>query len=444
MPVAPPCGDILIVGGGVVGLCCAWHLQTAGMRTIIVDPDQLGRAPSSGNAGHLAIEQVEPLASPAMIRSAWRKLALFGGPVSLRAREVRAWAPFLKAMAQSSGKAQFEAGKLALGSMLAEAMPAWRRLTQALERPDLMIERGHVILWQNARRAAHDIAAWRQADTGTARYHVAGSAELARLAETLRLPLSNALIFENTGQIVDLDALLLTLKQRHEAAGGQFITGLVSAITHRNGRITVMLENGTSLAPAAVLVTAGVGTGRLLAGLGQHVPLIAERGYHIHAVRHDWPADLPPIVFQDRSIIVTRFENGLRIAGFAEFGHPGAAPDPRRWAKLKRHAAQLGIPIHEPLTCWMGSRPTLPDYRPAIGRISNAPNVIYAFGHQHLGLTLAPVTAELVGRLVAGALEPSMVGRLSLARFGRSHMKNGIDDIPQLGRARPPVTRWRR
>ena len=133
------------------------------------------------------------------------------------------------------------------------------------------------------------------------------------------------------------------------------------------------------------------------------MPLIAERGYHLRWQARAWPAELPPLVFEDRSLIVTGFENHVQASSFVEFARFSTPPDPRKWDWLERHIRALGLPVDGGFSRWMGARPTLPDYLPAIGRSRHADNLCYAIGHQHLGLTLAPVTAELITRIVAGA-----------------------------------------
>jgi D-amino-acid dehydrogenase len=105
------------------------------------------------------------------------------------------------------------------------------------------------------------------------------------------------------------------------------------------------------------------------------------------------------VVFEERSMIVTPFRCGLRAASFVEFTRADSRPDPRKWARLRRHVTELGLPFQEPCSEWSGARPTLPDYLPAIGRSRRAANLLYAFAHQHLGLTLAAITGELIAAL---------------------------------------------
>ena len=117
-------------------------------------------------------------------------------------------------------------------------------------------------------------------------------------------------------------------------------------------------------------------------------------------------------------MIVTRFEGGLRAAGFVEYAAVDAPPDPGKWRRLHEHVRQLGIPVHGEPVQWFGARPTLPDYLPAIGRSFRHRNLYYAFGHQHLGLTLAAITGEMVGGLMAGDGGAGSEA-FAIERFGR-------------------------
>ena len=209
------------------------------------------------------------------------------------------------------------------------------------------------------------------------------------------------------------------LDQAFRDAGGVKTVAEIRTVAIEVGRARAILGDGAALDADRIVVAAGVGSAALLRDAEGPIPLIAERGYHIDArlSAEDWPEDLPPVAFPDRSTIVTRFASSLRMTSFTEFAWEGAAPDPRKWAKLERHADDLGLPAGEGRTRWIGCRPTLPDFLPAIGRARAAPNLLYAFGHQHLGVTLSAITGELIAALAADRDPPAPLAPFDLNRF---------------------------
>lgn len=403
---------VAVVGGGIVGRSVALSLARRGEQVVIVDPMHDLSAASWGNAGHIATEQVAPLASPAMVRSVPRRLFALGGALDLPPGQASAWLPFAARLLAASTPKRFAAGSTALRKLLGEAMPAWRRLVAAVGAPRLLREEGHFVTWPDAATAAKGRAAWAAADTGTARIDEASDADLARL-RALSPEVAAAICFTGSGQVGDLNGLAAAL-ERALAAADVTIVRRQATLVRNDDRIEV-----PGVQADRIVVAAGIGSRTLMAVAGHRVPLIAERGYHIRGCADRWPADLPPVVFEDRSIIVTRYAEAVQVAGFVELGRADAPPDPRKWQRLERHVADLALPIAGPFTRWMGARPTLPDYLPAIGRSSRAANLFYAFGHQHLGLTLAPVTGELVADIMAGttpAIDPTP---FALDRFRR-------------------------
>jgi D-amino-acid dehydrogenase len=403
---------IAVIGGGVVGLSCGLRLAGAGHDVTLLDSPDHRDAASWGNAGHIATEQVAPLASAATLRSAAGRLFVGGGALDLPLAGAATWLPFALRMIAASRPARFEKGKLALAALLADALPAWRRLVEAIGAPDLLSDVGHWVMWESAATATAGRSAWAAANTGTARFAEMTAEQHEGLAQITTAPVGGAITFTGTGQVTDLGALANALRDAFCAAGG----------TIRAHDAGLVLGDGRAVVPGLdtdrVLVTAGVRSGPLVEAIGHRAPIIAERGYHVRGTARRWPADLPPIVFEDRSLIVTRFADQVQAASFVEFNATDAPPDPRKWQRLEQHVTELGLPIDGPFRRWMGSRPTLPDYLPAIGRSRRADNLFYAFGHQHLGLTLAPVTAEIIAAMVDDKPERIDMTPFDLERFG--------------------------
>jgi D-amino-acid dehydrogenase len=402
---------LLIIGAGIVGSCCALAMQRAGWQVMLVDPDRDGLAASWGNAGHIATEQVAPLASGSMLRSVPGRLYAFGGPLAVR--RPLALAPWLWRFLKASSAHRFDVGKRALSELMSDALPAWRRCAAALDQPPLIAEDGHWVCWESVRSAARGARAWHAADIGTTTCAALAAEQFARLPAPLRAQLVAGLAFAGSAQISDPAGLRRALAEALEQAGGVRRFDRVGHLRLRDGQVQAIDADDQPLETEHILLCAGARSAELLAGLGLRVPLAAERGYHLQWAEHDWP-DIPPVVFEDRSVLLTRFSGGLRLCGFLEFAHVDDPPDPRKWARLAQHASELQLPVRGTPTRWYGARPTLPDYLPAIGRWRGASNLSYAFGHQHLGLTLAPITAELVAR---GYRDNEWPAQFGLARF---------------------------
>lgn len=387
-------GHIAIVGGGVVGLSVALDLLEAGEAVTVMDGDTEALAASWGNAGHIAVEQIEPLASMKAVRDLPQRLFAFGGPLAFPLSGASAWLPFGLRLLAASRPSRFRKGCEALRPLMEQAMPAWANLVRRIDAADLLRQDGHYVLWHDPKAGVAGQAAWEDADTGAAQVHHATPPELSRLSAVCDKPPAAAIRFSGSGQITDLAALREKLRRTFETQGGRILEGHATLrLVHGKAKIS-------GLEADRIVVCAGVRSRGLMEALGHKVPMIAERGYHIRGDAAGWPEDMPPVVFEERAMIVTRYRDCVQAASFVEFGKVDTPPDPRKWERLERYVTELGLPVRAPFRRWMGHRPTLPDYLPAIGRSTIGTNLYYAFGHQHLGLTLAPITARLVTSMI--------------------------------------------
>lgn len=407
--------NVLVLGGGVVGLNISLQLQSRGLEVTLVEAERQRTAASYGNAGHIAIEQVEPLASMAMVKSAPSRLYSVGGALGLPLAAISTWLPFSWRLLRAARPERFAHGKAALSALMQQAMPAWQRRVADLGRPELLRQDGHFVVWESPETAREKLVGWHKTDTGTATFRAASAAELQELRKLTQRPVAGAIRFENTGQVVDNADMLKTMEDTFLARGGSIIFDRVARLAMDNGVASAVLAGGQTLTANRIVVSSGYWSGELLRPLGLKVPIVAERGYHIQDAHAAWPENMPPVVFEDRSMIVTGFRSGVRAASFVEISRADMPPDAGKWQRLKKHVRELGLAMDTAAAAeWIGIRPTLPDYLPAIGKVRGAANLYYAFGHQHLGLTLAPVTGEIVADMLIDGNEPA---GFSLDRF---------------------------
>lgn len=405
--------SLLVIGGGLIGAASALQLQHAGVRVTLIDPGDTRRGASYGNAGHLGPEQVSPWSTWGNVATAAGRAFGVGGALDFRWRDLALWAPWsLRFLAACDAK-QVAAGRAALSAILSEAVPAWKRIAALAGAPEIVRDHGHVVVWMNRARADAGLKAWAATPVGGVRLREWSAGELARYDGVLRARPAAGLFFEGAGQVRDPQHARDAMLAAFIARGGEIVTGSAARIDE-NARVT--LASGAVREADAVLIAAGAWSRPLMAQLGVAAPLIGERGYSVQSAEHAWPEDLPTTIFEEHSMVISRFTSGLRATSFLEFGDASAAPDARKWARLEAHIRALGVKFGAS-DRWMGPRPTLPDYVPAIGRLERAPKVLYAFGHAHLGLTMCAITSELVLALAQERAAPFDLTPYRIERF---------------------------
>src|SRR5687768_12996757 len=253
-----------VIGGGIVGLSCALALQQRGIATVMFDSAMLPRSASWGNAGHLATEQAEPLASPRSLASLPRRLFWRGGAAAFPPRDIGAWLPFGWRLLRASRPARFVAGTAALKSLLAYALPAWRRLTTAAGCEALLVEDGHYIVWESAAGARAGREHWARSDIGTASFRDLTDDDSSRIGGlTGRIP-ADGLRFSGTGRVRDPGELHESLSRSFVGRGGEIYREGNTSIDRVGSRATLRLQDGETLASDLIVVAAGVGSAALL------------------------------------------------------------------------------------------------------------------------------------------------------------------------------------
>ena len=409
----------LVIGGGLVGVASALRLQTAGFAVTLIDPGDPRRGASFGNIGHIAAEQVSPLASQESLRAIPGRLFGLGGPLDFRWRDVALWGPWALRFIAASDPARHMRGQAALTAILAHALPAWRRLAKLSGGPEVIGRDGHAVVWMCQHAAEQGLRRWTAAATGSAVFRSMSPDDLASYAGIMtRAPIAG-IRFTGTAQVSDPQAVRDLLMAAFKARGGDMVHARVARLSTA-ASVIAHLDGGEVRQAEGALVAAGAWAGHLMRSLGIVAPVIGERGYSVQSAEHDWDETMPPTVFEEESMVVSRFTSGLRASSFVEFGAPDAPGDPRKWRVLEQRLAKLGIRFSSLPDRWVGPRPTLPDYLPAIGRLERDPRILYAFGHQHLGLTMAAITAELMTSLADDQPPAIDLTPFRIERFGRA------------------------
>ena len=365
----------------------------------------------------MATESVFPLASPEVVRGALGYL--LDGDSALRIRPAYALQilPWLVRFAWAARGPGFARGVAAIAALQrTAARDLAQLLEQAGERPLLHLD-GHLVLVERA----ESLQAARAEVEALARHGVHAEwlprAEAAARVPGLGAPIEGAWHYRDTGHVEDPYAVSQAFERGVRAAGGEVIQAEVAAIEGRGDAFTARTSDGRAIDATHVVLACGAWSKALSAQLGYRVPLDTERGYHV-TLPGVSPGFRIPVASFERKAIMTPMSVGLRMTSTVEFGGLALPPDPRRWELIERHLKALvpSLPIAG-ATRWMGYRPSLPDHLPVMGRVPDGRNLFFAFGHQHLGLTLSGVTARIIAAQIAGRDPGVDLAPYSPARF---------------------------
>ncbi len=409
---------VAVVGAGVVGAAIAARLSQEGKRVLLLDRSAPGVAGASfGNAGHIASEHLEPLPSRALLLSFWRDLYAFGGMLDIPLRRAAKILPWARRFAAAAPKQAEHMRHLA--PLVAASVDDWERLLASVGRSELLRRSGHYEVWFGRHAQQRVDERMKAADRLAVSARPASAAWLRMIRSSLgssveRRTGAAALWFPQTAHVLDPLEVVQALVRHAVDRGAQFRRAEVRAIECHDSGVRLHTAEG-ALELTEAIVCAGAWSAGLLAPLGYRVPLEGVRGYHVELPDHAPLCD-STIVYSDDHIVVTPMRGRLRATSFMDFVGLDAPHEARKPARLLARLARLGYQCAGARAPWAGPRPVLPDYLPAIGRIRNAA-VLYAIGHQHIGLTLAAGTAELIAALVAGRTPRQDLAAFDLGRF---------------------------
>ncbi|MCY4264581.1 MAG: FAD-dependent oxidoreductase [Gammaproteobacteria bacterium] len=395
---------IAIIGAGIIGISIACRLIRDHDQVLLIDPLAPGSATSFGNAGHIATEQIFPLASPETMLSAPRLLFSNKSPLQIRMKYALNIVPWLLRFAWASRPAAFRDGIKAMKPLLQGSLESMQRLCEDEGLSDLLCQQGHMIVAEST-ESLRSLAAKRSLlKQHGIESRLLAPEETAAKSPFLKRTIAGSLFLPGTGHMLNPHHLCTGLHKRFSEAGGQTLLASIKNIeSYGNDGFILRHEAGEIMVDRLILAT-GAWSAPLARQLGHIVPLDTERGYHVTA---EGAPNLGGIAVEshERRIIMTPMSCGLRITGFVEFGGLNLPPNPRLHEVLKLNLRELAPELElGKLSEWMGFRPSLPDMLPVIGESPANPKAIFAFGHHHLGLTLSAITADIVSALVAGRM----------------------------------------
>lgn len=393
---------IAVIGAGMVGTCCALHLQDAGFAVTLVDRSGPGEATSAGNLGAFGVASCPPAAMPGIVRKVPAMLLDDMAPLKLRWSHVPRALPWFLRFIANSRPERVEANAAARQSLLDKAHAAVDPLIAEADATPLVSRTGLMFTFEKEATFQAASYAFDLRRHNGVELDVLDGNEARQVEPNLSPNVVRAIRVADFAHTLDPMKLVQALAALFQRRGGTVERRAVRGFDIGPDGVRALRTDAGDLAVERVVLAAGVWSRPLAAKLGTAVPLEAERGYHSMFNGCAMRLNIA-LTSVDRNVAITPMADGIRVGGTAEFAPPDAAPNYARARMVARHAEALLPGLRsDKVSEWMGPRPSHPDSKPVIDRSARHANVWFAFGHDHLGLTMGGITGKLIAELVTG------------------------------------------
>lgn len=420
--------NVVVVGAGIVGVCCALWIQRSGHRVTLIDSKPPGNGASFGNACTIADYGCIPVNNPRLITTLPRLMFARDTPLSVDFGYALGNLGWMLRFLSHCRRHKVDQIISDLGSLLSQTAVGLEPLVNASHAADLFRQRGCLYVYQT--KARFDAAAadnQKRKQQGVS-FEILSPAEIRQREPGLKPDFHAGLLFSKAQHTINPHTLVTRLFDHFIANGGAFNQQSVLGIGDNNiinlGAVRrsrllplILRVSGNAAVCADKIVIAAGALSKRIAGAGlENLPLDTERGYHVQFAGCQ-SLLTAPVGWDEAGFYAIPMAQGLRFAGTVEIAGLDQPANQKRLDYLEKYAKKMLDIDQKPTQTWLGFRPTMPDALPVIGPSRHSANILYAFGHQHLGLTLGGITGKLIAQLVDGAPTSLNIEAFSADRF---------------------------
>jgi len=411
--------DVLIIGGGPVGLSCAYYLLKSGKKVTLLDAKEIGKGSGSGNAGHIVPSHIIPLAAPGVVTSALKWMldpahSPFGMKLSLDPNYLSWLLKFVLACSESNVqrgiKPLNDLGQLSAKNFA--QMVAEEKFNCSYQ------EKGLLFLYKTAEAfngGKHEGEFMQKHGIPVSVY------DKSKLHEIEPAALDDVIggVHFTGDSHLNPAVFLKLLSDRVRTMGCEMLENTpVTGFESVGGKVQVVKTASGEFEAEQVILAAGSLTPSVARDLKINIPIQPARGYSMTmSATKQMPSHA--LILGERRVAVSPMGGVLRFTGRLEVGNNSMMPNPL-WIQRIENSAREYLRLDEKLDMketWAGLRPTTPDGVPIIGRSPHQSNLILATGHAMLGLSLAPGTGQVVAELVNGQATKIDLNPMRLERF---------------------------
>ena len=406
--------QIAVVGAGIVGICSAFFLQKNGFQVTLLDKKEPGSMTSFGHACTFADYANVPVNSPDLFRDIPSMLLRSDGPLAVDFFHVLKNINWTTKFLQNCTTKKVEYISKSLGNLLNNASISYDEIFTDVKVSEYIKNEEALYLYQNKTEFLKAKTTNELRQKNGVRIKTLSKAEILDLEPSLAPVFFNGQIFIGSRHTTNPSMISKRIFETFINNGGEFIQSHVDDLIVEDDSVNVNLNNNNHKFEK-VIICAGAWSNNLSKKIGESFPLDTERGYHVMFNNHGLINR--PVGWSQSGFYLVQLEEGLRAAGTVEIAGLSKPENKKRIQMIESQARRLLPQLNEVKSTWLGFRPTLPDSLPVIGPSKKNKNIIYAFGHQHIGWTLGAVTGKIINSICNERVPNINIEPFSPSRF---------------------------
>jgi len=387
---------IAVVGAGIVGICSAYFLNKSGFQVTLIDKNDPGVMTSYGHACTFADYACVPINSTNLFRDVPSMLMRSDGPLSIdffyMIKNINWALKFLRNSSRNNVNKISEA----LGNILKSASVSYDEIFSDVEVSNYIKNEEAIYLFKDKKAYLNAKKANAIRKKNGVKIQILSQNDVVDLEPNLARVFHNGQLFIGSRHTTNPSAIIKKIFESFINSGGIFKKQNVINITPKETLVSLNYDNN-NYNFNKVVICAGSWSNNLTKKFGENFPLDTERGYHVMFDNHNLINR--PVGWSHSGFYLVQLQEGLRAAGTVEIAGLSKPINKKRTKMIEEQARKLLPQLNNVKSTWLGFRPTLPDSLPIIGKSQKYKNIIYGFGHQHIGWTLGAVTGKIINTL---------------------------------------------
>ena len=392
--------NIAVVGAGIVGICCAYFLKKSGLSVTLIDREDPGTMTSFGHACSFADYANVPVNYPGLIWDIPKMLLKKDGPLAVDFFYIVKHLPWALSFLKNCKKEKVDEIASSLTNLLKHSQISYDEIFKEVNVQEYISHEENLYLFDTKKSLDDYEYANVIRKNNRVKVRNLNKEEVKELEPNIADVYYAGQLFTGSRHTTNPLAISTKIFEKFLELGGIYIKQNVTNLIQKENNIELYLGN-KKINFDKMIVCAGAWSNKIANLLGENFPLDTERGYHILFNTNE-KLIKRPVAWSESGFYLIQIHDGVRAAGTVEIAGINKEPNLKRIKMIERQSRKVLPQLGEIKSTWMGRRPTLPDSLPIIGESSKNKNIIYAFGHQHIGWTLGAITGKIVTTITNG------------------------------------------